>query len=120
MNRNDDDLLKKIFENLPKEESLPSGFRISTMERVRLEHIRMQKRNARLQLLVQIASALVIGGLAAAALVYLRVSLPKFTLLTSFTSSSASPFLMLGAIASVLILLDYLFRQAYSHRKYQT
>jgi hypothetical protein len=106
------DLLETLFSRMP-EEALPGNFQAEMMQRIRKEAVRIRKRNQLLNLSALIAASLAIIGLAVAALI--RIGIPQYHF--DFQSITIPPFyLCLGALSLILLLGDYLFRQAYYKR----
>ena len=112
MNPTDHDLLKSMFSHLP-EETLPSTFQSETMQRIRKEAIRVEKRHQFLRILALIAASTVTIGLAVAALIYLHIpqNMIEFPRI-SFPSS----YLYFGSLVLILLFADHLFRQYYDKK----
>jgi hypothetical protein len=112
---NEPDLLKTLFSRM-EEEPLPASFCEEVMRRVEAESARVRRRNERLGLLCVVVASLGIIGLAVATFMRVGVTLPQWEL--RLPESSALPFyLYIGAIAFMLLTIDYFFRQAYRKRR---
>ena len=113
MNPTEQDILKAMFRQMP-EEALPPTFQSEMMQRIRVEAIRMAKRNKLLRLLALIAASMVIIGLAVGALIY--VGIPQTGI--EIPHISFPPYyLYFGFLVLVLLFADHLFRQLYYKRR---
>ena len=112
MNPTEHDILKTIFSHLP-EETLPSTFQAETMQRIRKEAIRVEKRDKFLRLLALIAASIATIGLAVAALIYLHI--PQ-NMIEFPRVSFPSYYLYFGILVLILLFADHLFRKFYCHR----
>jgi hypothetical protein len=112
MNKEEEkDILKDLFNQMPREEEPPVDFRQKVMERIYAEAIRIKKRNERLGLLSIIAASLFIIVLAVTSVVYL--GLPKI----EWASLPSIPFyLYIGVLALLLLFADYKLRKSYKKK----
>jgi hypothetical protein len=103
------DLLATLFSRMP-EDALPENFQAEMMQRIRNEAVRIRKREQLLHILALAAASSVIIGLTVAALIY--IGIPQFNF--DFQHITIPPFyLYIGVLSLILLLGDYLFRQAY-------
>jgi hypothetical protein len=112
MERKEQDRLKKVFGYIPEEE-LPPAFEAEMMRQIRKEALRIRKRNERLYALTPVAASLAIAGLAAAVFIYMDIPWKH----VYFHEISIPPLSrLIGAIVFILLLGDFLFRQAYDKK----
>jgi hypothetical protein len=105
------DILKDLFNRMPREEEPPVDFRQKVMQRIYTEAAGIKKRNERLGLLSIIAASLFIIVLAATSVAYL--GLPKI----EWASLPSIPFyLYIGALALLLLFADYKLRKSYKKK----
>ncbi|MDR0795933.1 MAG: hypothetical protein LBE79_07795 [Tannerella sp.] len=109
MNPNDQDILKTLFSQLPKE-TLPPDFRSIMMQRIMNEAASIAKRNQLLHIFALIVATLFTIGLAIAALVY--VGIPQINI-TFPHVSIPTPYLLFGLLVVMLLFADHFFRQFY-------
>ena len=112
MSQKEQDILKSMFSHV-SEEMLPPTFQSETMQRIRKEAIRVEKRNKRLQLLALIAATIITICLAIAALIYLHI--PQ-SMLEIPRISFPLYYLYFGFLVLILLVVDHLFRQFYYKR----
>lgn len=107
------DSLKKLFSQLPEEE-LPNAFREKVMQQIAKETSRSRKRNELLGMMTIIVASLVLAALAVCALLYIKIPkptlyIPNLAILTFY--------LYIGALALLLLGVDYGFRQFIKKRQ---
>ncbi len=120
--RNQQDPLRKLFTQLPKEK-LPESFRSTLMQQIRAEAARIKKRNERLSMAAIIGASVFMLGLGILGFLYTDITIPEIDLsipamkwpkIPSFTSVPL--YLFIGILSLLLLFGDYQMRKAYRRR----
>lgn len=124
MEQNEQDILKTMFSQL-QEEKLPQAFQADMMGRIRQEALRIAKRNQLIQNLLLIGALVCVIGLGIGVFVYLKIlpmsldfiRIDYWQIVHSFPHVSIpSSYLAFSFLVVILLVADYLLRQAYHKR----